>query len=111
MGWETGLDKTFKEAPEFVVIYTTLVILSVAIILVPKAPLVLLMVLASFFNGLLLPFVLVFALILVNDSRIMGEYVNTKAFNTIAWMTVVSLIFLTCVLIVMTFFTEGVLNG
>lgn len=107
MGWETGLDKTFRDAPEFVVIYTTLVILSVGIILIPEAPLVLLMVLASFFNGLLLPFVLVFALILVNDPRIMGDYVNTKAYNTIAWLTVVSLIFLTCVLMVMTFLIKG----
>jgi len=111
MGWETGLDKTFKEAPEFIIIYSALIVLSVMIILVPGAPLVLLMVLASFFNGLLLPFVLVFALVLVNNRRLMGEYVNSKAFNVIAWLTVISLIVLTVALIIMTFFYKGAFNG
>jgi Mn2+/Fe2+ NRAMP family transporter len=102
MGWETGIGRTFKDAPEFIFIYTALIILSVLIILIPGSPLVSLMVLASFLNGLLLPFVLIFALALVNDRRIMGEYVNSRAFNIIAWLTVVALIVLTIALIMMT---------
>jgi NRAMP (natural resistance-associated macrophage protein)-like metal ion transporter len=102
MGWETGIGRTFKDAPEFILIYTALIILSVLIILIPGSPLVSLMVLASFLNGLLLPFVLIFALALVNDRRIMGEYVNSRAFNIIAWLTVVALIVLTIALIIMT---------
>jgi NRAMP (natural resistance-associated macrophage protein)-like metal ion transporter len=102
MGWETGIGRTFKDAPEFILIYTALIILSVLIILIPGSPLVSLMVLASFLNGLLLPFVLIFALALVNDRRIMGEYVNSRVFNIIAWLTVVALIVLTIALIIMT---------
>jgi NRAMP (natural resistance-associated macrophage protein)-like metal ion transporter len=102
MGWETGIGRTFKDAPEFILIYTALIILSVLIILIPGSPLVSLMVLASFLNGLLLPFVLIFALALVNDRRIMGEYVNSRVFNIIAWLTVVALIVLTIALIMMT---------
>ncbi|MGE5893805.1 MAG: Nramp family divalent metal transporter [bacterium] len=102
MGWETGIDKTFREAPQFITIYTMLIILSVIIILIPGSPLVLLMVVASFVNGLLLPFVLVFALMLVNDRKIMGEYVNTRGFNIISWLTVGTMIFLTLAFIGMT---------
>lgn len=104
LGWEAGVSKTFKEAPQFMWIYTALLALSVFIILIPGMPLVLLMVLSSFVNGLMLPFVLVFALVLVNDKKIMGQYVNNKIFNYIAWLAVCLLIVLTTALIVMTAF-------
>lgn len=102
MGWETGINKTFKEAPHFMWIYTTLVVISALLILIPKAPLVLLMVLSSLLNGILLPFVLIFALFLVNDKRIMAEYTNTRSNNFICWGTVVILITLTTALLLMT---------
>ncbi|MGW8272270.1 MAG: Nramp family divalent metal transporter [Thermodesulfovibrionales bacterium] len=108
MGWETGIGKGYREAPQFVFIYSVLIFISAAIILVPGAPLVTLMVLASFFNGLLLPFVLVFALVLVNDRRIMGEYVNSRIFNAIAWLAVVVLIVLTLMLVVLTILRGGI---
>lgn len=102
MGWETGINKTFKEAPHFMWIYTTLIVISALLILIPKAPLVLLMILSSLLNGILLPFVLVFALFLVNDKRIMGEYTNTRSNNFICWGTIVVLITLTTALLLMT---------
>jgi NRAMP (natural resistance-associated macrophage protein)-like metal ion transporter len=101
MGWEAGINKTFKDAPQFMWIYTSIIVISVIIVLVPGSPLVWLMVLSSFINGLLLPFVLVFALILVNNSKIMGEYVNNRFFNVVAWLTVSTLIFLTSALIIL----------
>jgi NRAMP (natural resistance-associated macrophage protein)-like metal ion transporter len=101
MGWEAGINKTFKEAPQFMWIYTSIIVISVIIVLVPGSPLVWLMVLSSFINGLLLPFVLVFALILVNNSKIMGEYVNNRFFNVVAWLTVSTLIVLISALIIL----------
>jgi len=102
MGWEAGINKTFKEAPQFMWIYTTLIVLSAFIIMVPGSPLVFLMVLSSFINGLLLPFVLVFALILVNKKKLMGEHVNNRFMNIVAWLTVITLIVLTAVLAAVT---------
>ncbi|NNG47934.1 MAG: divalent metal cation transporter, partial [Deltaproteobacteria bacterium] len=55
-------------------------------------------------NGILLPFVLVFMLKLINDRELMGEYVNSKAFNGIAWTTVAVMIVLTILLVTVTIF-------
>ncbi|MCK5511421.1 MAG: Nramp family divalent metal transporter [Thermodesulfovibrionia bacterium] len=101
MGWEAGVNKKFKEAPQFMWIYTALIVVSALLVLIPDAPLVLLMILSSLLNGILLPFVLIFALSLVNNPRIMGEYVNSKVYNYISWATVFVLISLTLTLLFM----------
>ena len=95
MGWEAGVNKTFKEAPQFMWIYTLTIALASMLILIPDAPLVFLMVLSAVVNGLLLPFVLVFAILLINNAKLMGDYTNSKLYNYIAWGTVVSVIGLT----------------
>lgn len=111
MGWERGLNKTFKEAPQFRGIYTLMIILAALLILIPGAPLVFLMVLSSVLNGLLLPFVLVYALSLVNNKKIMGEYVNQKAQNVVAWSTVVTLTALTIIFVLSLLFPLGTIHG
>lgn len=102
MGWEAGINKTFKQAPQFMWIYTALIVISALLVLIPNAPLVLLMVLSSVLNGILLPVVLVFALSLINNKKIMGDFINAKGHNYISWATVVTLVVLTAVLLVMT---------
>lgn len=102
MGWEAGINKTFKEAPQFMWIYTLTIVVSSVLILIPGAPLVLLMVLSSVINGLLLPFVLIYALSLVNNRRLMGEYTNTTSYNYIAWGTIAVIVGLTVFLVVTT---------
>ena len=106
MGWETGINKSFKQAPQFMWIYTALIVIASLLVLIPDAPLVLLMVLSSVLNGILLPFVLVFALKLVNDKKIMGEYINSKKQNLISWATVGIIIVLTATLLVMKILPE-----
>jgi len=103
MGWEAGVNKTFKEAPQFMWIYTMTIALASFVIMIPGAPLVFLMVLSAVINGLLLPFVLVYALLLVNDKKLMGEYTNPKSYNYISWGTIVTIIVLTTFLIITTF--------
>ncbi len=100
MGWEAGVNKTFHEAPQFMWIYTLTIALASVVILIPKAPLVFLMVLSAFVNGLLLPFVLVYALLLVNDKKLMGDYTNPRSYNYISWGTVLAIVGLTVFLIV-----------
>jgi len=107
MGWEAGVNKTFKDAPQFMWIYTMTIALSSLVILIPGAPLVSLMVLSAVINGLLLPFVLVYALLLVNDKKLMGDYTNPKSYNYISWGTVVVIIGLTAFLIVINIVPVG----
>jgi len=102
MGWEAGVNKTFKEAPQFMWIYTMTIVLASFVIMIPGAPLVLLMVLSAVVNGLLLPFVLIYALLLVNNRKLMGEYTNSRTYNYISWATVVTIIVLTSFLVVST---------
>jgi len=95
MGWESGIDKDFRTAPQFFWMFTTIIILSAAIILLPNAPLIKIMFLSQVVNGAVLPFVLIFMLLLINDRKLMGRHVNSSLFNLIAWVTVVIMIILT----------------
>ncbi len=105
MGWERGVNKTFKEAPQFMWIYTFMIVIAALLVLVPGAPLVFLMVLSAVLNGLLLPFVLIYALSLVNNKKIMGEYVNPKSYNVISWGTVIVLTGLAIFFVITRFIT------
>ena len=85
LGFESGLNKKFREAPVFYWLYTGLIIAGAAIILIPNFPLVKIAVLSQVLNGILLPFVLVFMLLLVNKRSLMGRHTNSKSYNVIAW--------------------------
>ncbi len=104
MGWESGVDKDFRTAPHFFWLYTGLIVLGAMLVLVPNAPLILIMYLSQVANGILLPFVLIFMLKLINDRELMGDHVNTRVFNGIAWTTTVVMIVLTILLVVVTVF-------
>jgi NRAMP (natural resistance-associated macrophage protein)-like metal ion transporter len=95
LGFESGLDKKFHEAPVFYWLYTLLIVAGAGILLIPRFPLVHVMVLSQVVNGIMLPFVLIFMLLLTNDRELMADYVNTRTFNIIAWVTVVVMIVLT----------------
>jgi len=103
MGWESGIDKNFKTAPQFMWLYTGLIVVGALIILIPNAPLIPIMLLSQVVNGIMLPFVLIFMLILINDKDLMGDYTNSKTFNFIAWATVLIMVALTLVLVVTSF--------
>jgi Mn2+/Fe2+ NRAMP family transporter len=102
-GWESGVNKSFHEAPQFLGFYTTFIMIGAGVIMIPNAPLIKIMFLSQTVNGILLPFVLIIMLRLVNDPTIMGEYVNSKRMNIIAWITISILILLTALLLVTSF--------
>src|SRR4029079_7105935 len=89
LGFESGLDKKFHEAPVFYWLYTLLIVAGAAVLLIPRLPLVYISVLSQVANGIVLPFVLIFMLLLTNDRELMGEHVNSRAFNAVAWTTVI----------------------
>lgn len=100
LGWETGIDKKFVEAPEFYGFYSLMIFLGAGIILLPDMPLIGIMYVSQVVNGIVLPLVLVFMLLLINDRTLMREHVNGTAFNVVAWVTVAVMIVLTAVLLV-----------
>ena len=104
MGWESGVSKNFKEAPQFMWLYTILIAIGSLIILMPNAPLIAIMWISQVINGVMLPFVLIFMLLLINNSELMGEYTNSKLFNRIAWATTIIMILLTLMCVVTMFF-------
>jgi NRAMP (natural resistance-associated macrophage protein)-like metal ion transporter len=95
LGFESGLDKRFDEAPVFYWLYTLLIVLGAAVLLVPRLPLVYVSVLSQVANGIVLPLVLIFMLRLINDRELMGGQVNSRGFNIVAWTTVVVTIVMT----------------
>jgi NRAMP (natural resistance-associated macrophage protein)-like metal ion transporter len=103
MGWESGIDKNFKTAPQFMWLYTGIIAVGALIILIPDAPLIPIMLVSQVVNGVMLPFVLIFMLLLINNKELMGEYINSKMFDVIAWATVVIMIVLTLTLVVTSF--------
>jgi Mn2+/Fe2+ NRAMP family transporter len=87
LGFESGLDNKFSEAPFFYWFYTLLIVLGAGVILIPGLPLLKIILGSQVVNGMVLPFVLVFMLLLINKKELMGEYVNSRLLNVIAWST------------------------
>ena len=83
LGWESGLNKGFAEAREFYFLYTALIVLGAGLILIPHISLLGIMYVSQVVNGVLLPVVLVFMLLLINDARIMGRHVNSLLYNVV----------------------------
>lgn len=106
-GWESGLDRTWAEAPLFNGLYTFVIVLAAAVILAPGLDLIAIMLVSQVVNGVLLPFLLIFMMTIVNDRSIMGRHVNGRLNNVLAWATITIVISLTVVLLVMTLFGVG----
>jgi Mn2+/Fe2+ NRAMP family transporter len=98
LGFEAGIDHKFNEAPIFYWLYTILIAVGAGIVLLPRAPLWKILIFSQVGNGIWLPVVVIFILLLVNRRDLMGEYVNTLTFNIVAWVTAIAMILLTLVL-------------
>ncbi len=103
-GWESSLNTKFVEAPQFYGLYSFMIFLGAGIILLPNVPLISIMYYSQVINGILLPFILIFMLLLINDRRIMGDYVNGRTMNIISWLTVAILNGLSVTMVVSAFF-------
>ena len=99
LGFESGVDKKFKQAPFFYWLYTLLIVAGAAVVLIPNFPLVTMTILSQVLNGVLLPFVLYFMLKLINNKSLMGKHINTSWFNVVAWATTVIVVGLTVVML------------
>ena len=87
-GWESGVSRSPKEAPQFHAIYTGMIVLAAAIIMIPNIPLIPVIFISQVMNGMLMPVTAYFALRLVNDRKLIGDAVNSKKYNVLAWACV-----------------------
>lgn len=111
LGFEAGLDHKFKEAPIFYWLYTVLIVVGAGVVLLPNAPLWKILIFSQVGNGIWLPVVVIFILLLVNRRDLMGEYVNTTTFNIVAWVTAIAMIALTLILTYTALFQHGPAKG
>lgn len=99
-GFEAGIDKKWKEAPQFYWLFTAIIFIGTAIILIPKAPLILITLWSQVANGLLLPVVLICMILIVNNKDVMGKYINNKLQNIFGWITISILVGLSLILFI-----------
>jgi Mn2+/Fe2+ NRAMP family transporter len=98
LGFEAGVNRRIREAPVFYFLYTSLIVVGGGVVLIPKFPLVKMILLSQVLNGVLLPLILIFMVILINKRELMGDWVNPRWFNWASWATVVIMIGLTLAL-------------
>lgn len=98
LGFESGVNKRFREAPIFYWLFTLLIVVGGAVILIPGFPLVKMILFSQVINGVLLPFVLIFMTLLINKRALMQSWTNSRVYNVIAWVSVALMIGLTLAL-------------
>lgn len=99
-GWESGFNTTWREAKHFYGIILAAIIIPSIIVLIPKISLIKIMVFSQDINGILLPFILIFVMLIINNKRIMGEHTNKPIGNIIAWLTIIGIIAATLALVI-----------
>jgi Mn2+/Fe2+ NRAMP family transporter len=99
LGFEAGVNRRWREAPIFYSLYTLLIVGGAGVVLIPGFSLVKMILLSQVFNGVLLPFVLIFMVLLINKKDLMGDWTNSRGFNLVSWVTVVVMIGLTLALV------------
>lgn len=111
LGFEAGLDHKFKDAKIFYWLYTVLIVVGAGVVLLPRAPLWKILIFSQVGNGIWLPVVVIFILLLVNRRDLMGQYVNTLGYNIVAWVTAIAMIILTLFVSYAAFFQQGPPGG
>ena len=104
-GFEAGIDKKWKEAPQFYWLYTFIILIGAGIILLPNAPLVEISLWSQRLNGVLLPVVLICMMLIINKKDVMGKYTNKLPQNIIGWLTIGTLVGLSVFMVFSFLFT------
>jgi NRAMP (natural resistance-associated macrophage protein)-like metal ion transporter len=99
LGFESGVNRRFREAPIFYWLFTLLIVVGGAVVLIPGFPLVRMILFSQVVNGVLLPFILIFMTMLINRHKLMGEWTNSRFYNVISWTSVALMIGLTLALV------------
>jgi len=99
LGFESGVNRRFSEAPIFYWLFTFLVVVGAGVVLIPDFPLIKMILWSQVINGILLPFVLIYMILIVNRKGLMKEWTNSPTYNLVAWTAVAVMIGLTLALV------------
>jgi Mn2+/Fe2+ NRAMP family transporter len=99
LGFESGVNRSFREAPVFYWLITFLIAVGAGVILMPGFPLVHMILVSQIINGVLLPVVLVFMTMLINRHSLMKEWTNSRIYNAVSWTAVAVMTGLTLALV------------
>lgn len=100
-GWERGADRSWAEAPTYRSIITAVIAISAVVVMLPNVNLFGIMMIAQVINGVLLPVLLVFMVLIASDKHVMGRFANGRAWNALTWFTIVAVTVLTIIMFVM----------
>lgn len=100
-GWERGADRSWQEAPVYRSIITAVIAVSAITVLIPNVDLFGIMMLAQVINGVLLPVLLFFMVLIAKDRHVMGAHANGRVWNALTWFTIVAVVVLTVVMFIM----------
>jgi len=103
-GWESGVGKSFREAPQFRALFTAIVIIGGSFVLIPNLPLIKVMWFSQILNSFLLPIVLIFMVKLINNEELMGSFKNSGWMNVLCWLSTLILIGLNVAVLYNSFF-------
>ena len=103
-GFEAGIDKKWREAPQFYWLYTSIIAIGAGIILLPNAPLISISLWSQRIDGILLPVVLVCMMLIINNAEVMGKHINKKLGNIVGWGTIAILVILSLVMLATSLF-------
>ena len=98
-GWESGLDRRPGDARAFYGLLAFFVGFAALFLLIPGLPLVAVMFLSQVFDGLLLPIVLVFVMLIARDAGLMGSLRSGRVLGGVGWAVTVALAVLSIALV------------
>jgi len=103
VGWERGVDRPFRSAPQFYLLYTGLIVIGGGLVLIPGAPLLRIMLASQVMNGVLLPVILILMLLLATRRSLMGDLAMSKPYTLFCWAIALLLVVLDVFLLVTVF--------
>jgi len=90
-GWPHSLQLPVKKAPGFYVVYLVSVAAAAGLVLIPRAPLQLIILSVQVLAGVMLPSAIIFLQLLLNDKELLGEYANKPWNNAVNWTIIIVL--------------------
>jgi len=97
-GWPHSLQLPIREAPGFYLLYFASVAAAAAIVLIPRAPLQLIILGVQVLAGVMLPSAIIFLQLLLNDREVLGEFANKPWNNWVNWTIIIVLFILSLIL-------------
>jgi Mn2+/Fe2+ NRAMP family transporter len=106
-GWEMGVGWSWREARAFYGLLAFFIGFAALFMLIPGISPFQVMFLSQVLNGLLLPIILVFVMLLSSDRRLLGPLVSGRFLLVVGWVITIALTLMSLTLVWTTIFPIG----